>query len=389
MVVGLTRPNTDNSSTDDHFSDAPEGPSDEDEEAISNSSLPTTVDLDSDAAEPQLKSVSALTSKQLLQVPDKVASTETNLDSISIPGAFGSDRTDDEAVIVNSPPKLEFSTVDVEKVGSVEGATPTELPSDGAGAASPEIVVKWNEEKDIILPKVRGERERIERLVQEQRSRSTSPVFIRKVSITPTEPDEQNDKPEEKPGAIAGEYTKVEMPDTSAQGNNVDINANAPTEFGNEPMPTSASPTPSVKSLHKNQELPTLSGPVEDTQLAPEAITDDVAKVEDDGFGGDDFDDFGDTVEANGDDFNDFDDFEGFQEGDADGSFDEPAPPPEPIPPPQVPVPQLPVPLPDFNDSDGICDALTSAVEKMFSMEGSERRKPTSIEGRSFLTERR
>ncbi|KAF8538136.1 hypothetical protein BDD12DRAFT_981739 [Trichophaea hybrida] len=376
-----------NSSTDDHFSDAPEDRNEEDEEAISNSSPPTTVDLDSDAAEPQPNSVSALTSKLPLQVPDKAASTETSLDSISIPGAFGS--TDDEDVIASSPPKVEFSTADAERVRLAENATPTQLLGDGAGDVSPEIVVKWNEKRDIIIPKVRGERERIERLVQEQRPRSTSPVFARKTSITPTEPEEQDDKPKEKSGAVVGESTKAELSDTSTQDNSVNTDAGTPTTLNDdEIMLAPASPTLLVKSLQKDQESTIPPEPVEDTQLAFEASTDDVAIVEDDGFEGDDFDDFGDTVEANGDDFNDFDDFEGFQEGDADGSFDEPTPIPEPIPPPQVSIPQLPVPLPDFNDSNGIGDALTSAVEKMFPMEVSERRKPTSIEGRPFLTER-
>lgn len=322
---------------------------------------------------------------------------EQMVKSVAIPGAFVSDGTDDE----------------------LDGAV-TAIGSPKPAASSPttpmrndEIEVKWNQETDIISPKVRGERHRIEKLVQEQRERSRSPPDIpvscrvRKTSSLFSAPGET----EQRPDSDVAYDSAIEE---------TDVGVGVATKQATPRSPEERSPSP--VAVEESQELPKVTaipgvgecdasavarkyepanaaeGIVEqkaESEATAEEKGDDASKEKDDGFGGDDFDDFGETVEADGDGFNDFDDFEGFQDGDADGPFDGPAPVPEAVPPPPPPtppqpvIPQLPARLPDFGDREGVRFALADAVEKMFPTEGTEQRKPTCVEGRSFLTDRR
>jgi hypothetical protein len=269
----------------------------------------------------------------------------------------------------------------------------------GAGDASPELVVKWNEKKDVIAPRVREERERIERLVQGQGARDRSPTpslaaSMRKNSVPTTE------EPEKEPVDTEDENSHENVGDTGGK----EYVSDGSTESAAAGVPNDKEDTaPLSLSTEDGQVAVALAAAVTDdevsTETQPEAsaegqteglATQNNAQGEDDGFG-DDFDDFGEAVEADGgDDFNDFDDFGGFEDGDASSGFDEPVPAPEPAPPPPPPqalIPQLPVPLPDFGDPDGVNNVLSAAVEKMFPISG-ERRKPTSVEGRSFLTDR-
>jgi len=434
--------------------------------------------------------------------------------AIAIPGAFGSDDTDDEldgAVTAIGTPKPVVSRPTTPMRGEV-------------------IEVKWNEQTDIISPKVRGEHQRIEKLVHEQGERSRNPstspapVGVRKTSslfsaegeteqqlesvavddgekkddepveavedvdveaaaeparkspspveveesqvlpdiTTVTEDDddatpvaekpesaaatennteEKEDVTEEKTEDVTEEKTAVvteektedvteekteDVPEEKAEGvteeKTEDVTEEKTedvTEEKTEDVPEEKTEDVTEEKTEDVTEEKTEDVTEEKTEAVTEGQTEDVAEEktedvteaekedilagkaegaveekEDDGFGRDDFDGFGEAVEADGDDFNDFEDFEGFEDGDADGILDEPAlvleAAPSPPPPPSQPVvPQLPVPLPDFGDAEGIRFALAGAVEKMFPKEGAEQRKPTAVEGRSFLTDRR
>ncbi|KAI5843752.1 hypothetical protein BZA05DRAFT_410548 [Tricharina praecox] len=402
------------SNDDDHFSDAPEGP-------------PATTTA---AVE---KSTSTL-------IPTPKVDEQMDSD-IAIPGAFGSDGTDDEldgaAVTAVGTPK------------PVASRPTTPMRSD-------DIEVKWNEKTDVISPKVRGERKRIEKLVQEQRERSRSPssspasVRVRKTSslfsaqgeseqqlepVVPDEDDRKDDEPMEAAPDVGAEVATAEVTTPTCPERrspspvDVEESKELPTaiavteEDGDDATPVAEKLEPVVvtedtieqkaevaeerpEDEEKEDVTEEGEGDVPEEKREVVDVTEEekgdvleekgdvLEEKEDDGFGGDDFDDFGEAVEADGGDFNDFDDFEGFQDGDADGTFDEPesvpeaAPTPPPPPPPQPIVPQLPVPLPDFGDEEGVRFALADAVEKMFPKEGTEQRKPTSVEGRSFLTDR-
>lgn len=129
---------------------------------------------------------------------------------------------------------------------------------------------------------------------------------------------------------------------------------------------------------------------------APEPPSDDARAEEDDEFGSmgeeddfgdDDFDDFREMGETAAGDDDGFDDFDAFEEADSSESFAEPAPPPQPQP--TFVIPEIPVPILDFESPDGLSQALTIAMDKMFPVDPSQKRKPSSVEGRTFLTERR
>ncbi|KAL7275832.1 hypothetical protein RUND412_001213 [Rhizina undulata] len=152
------------------------------------------------------------------------------------------------------------------------------------------------------------------------------------------------------------------------------------TEPTHEP-PTSSSPVPSLKSptlqrrrssstsRHSNLEVPANHDPEEDGDNA----------ISDDGFGEDDFDDFGEVVEGE-----EFDDFEGFEEA------EEVAPPV--VAPPAPPVaPPLLVPVVDFEDvGDGeeVQRVLAESVGKMFPADDATPPTLPPASEKAFFTER-
>lgn len=447
----LTFWSADVSSTEDHFSDAPEGPHDHDDSSIPSPS--PSAHTTNDSSTPQ-----STTAPEIMRL-----SEEAEKDPAAH-GAFGSDGNDDKVWGIKTHPGKVVANGDA---GSSAGP---ETPE------SPEIIVKWNEKQDVIHPKVRGERARIEQLVEAQReqrkNRSTSITSVRKSPSSGQEEGlnemecEKKEKKEDAEAAIGdgvetiattggdaelitatGDEAKSDTAEaaTPPLAENLVVcesdkneeskdeesiasprnDVKSETTRADTPPPeelepaTVPSPAPSQKSTETREatlaseftpDPPTpieqatfdISGaavigeeddfgeePVFDT---PEAATggDDFGDDFEGNAGGDDFDDFSYSVEADGDGFDDFDDFGGFEDGEG---FDEPEeptpPPPPPPPPPRVIIPPLPVPLPDFQNQAGLADALSSAAETMFPREISDPRKPSSIEGRSFLTERR
>ncbi|KAA8912841.1 hypothetical protein FN846DRAFT_931734 [Sphaerosporella brunnea] len=319
VVIDLTSSlDTDTSSNDDHFSDAQEGPSNENmNERISISSATDTLDA----------------------IPIITAMLEDT--SIAIPGAFGSDELDDEDASLSNP-----------KSDAQAKSAASRLKETAAGDASSELV---NEKKHVIVGRVKEESEKIEQRLAEHQERSRSerstPSFhdSRNNSLAPTA---ENPEPKSEDS-----NSRADVSDEGTKSAIAKVSANIP------------------------DTLETMA--VADEEVPNQEHTED--PTHEDG-SGDDFDDFGETVEADGG--GGFDDFGGFEASDnVTGDFGEPVQEPvqasESAPAPQVPVSQLPVPLPDFNDHA----TVSFAVAKMFPVQG-EQRSPTSIEGRSFLTDR-
>jgi hypothetical protein len=499
----------DNSSNDDHFSDAPEA-------------LDTTLDT------PETN-----TSEDFEDdfTPTEASDMKKSLDGdILLPGAF--EGGDDDALQATTATTSKNTNDMQHPTDHICNKIPAISPRERKGSITPEIVVKWNEKTEKITPKVSAERQRIEKLVEEQeqeRSRSTSPSSLRslrKASIatilsddtaalqpqspgspprlppsplSPTSPtcrlekmeEEANTMKQEKheDGDIKEEKRNTELPIApKAHDDNADASHDTegppslPESASNDapaPLKSEAVDTPSLPTEDKSPDhesaatetMPTTehesdapspeSKPeeplskvtTEDTEdsipdsaieLSPDAPSlgsphiepveapipaepevndipsttetkdeDDFAdapqedsfgefpsttnktKEDDDFEGGDndgfgDFDDFGDPAAAGGD-FNDFDDFDGFEDGATGGedfgdefSVAEPTTP-EPIIPEPV-VASLPVALPDFSSPD-VLASLVSSTEFLFPPI-SEKRKPTTIESRPFLTER-
>lgn len=283
--------------------------------------------------------------------------------ALSIPGAFGTDdddndRDDDDGDDESTAPTSSHSPTTASTTPTTTTTVAQQQPAGDATLHTPEIVVKWNEKTDAIVPKVRGERERIERLVLEQkRARSESPSAIVGIPLSPPPPSPPQ-PPLQPAGQAAAADEQEEEDDTNA---------------------------PQVLAMQSDDD--------HHQSPQPEPAQDD------------DFDDFGETVEADGDGFNDFDDFAGFDEGNAtnDGFANAPPPPPPPppaavaAPPPPPSPPAAPsMMLPDFGNADSTRQTLARAVERMFprpTPDAAERGNaaPTTApgEGRAFLTDRR
>ena len=296
--------------------------------------------------------------------------------ALSIPGAFGTDDDDndhDGAVDKSAAPApLRSPTT----MSATTTAAPQQQPSGDATFQTPEIAVKWNEKTDVIMPKVRGERERIERLVLEQKqARSESPSAIASVPLSPPPPPPPPSPPQPPvqpagQAAAAASSEQEEKDDASTPGQEEKDDANPPEQ--------------EEKDDANTLQVFTMQS---DDHRHPEPVQDD------------DFDDFGETVEADGDGFNDFDGFAGFDEGNAtDGGFADAPPPPAAVAAPLLPPspPATPsVALPDFGDTDSTHQMLVRAVERMFPRPApgaAERENAATTapgEGRAFLTDRR
>jgi hypothetical protein len=373
----------DTSSNEDHFSDAPEGNDQEDTIVLGTSK--TTPYNTTHGSTPQND-----TSQQSIEkaATPHTASGKSNINAI--PGAFGDDGVEDEYSEAVEAPIIDGST-SIAPAGLAAAAD-----YNTKRGAPPEIAVKWNQKTDIIQPKVKEERERIERLVGQERSRSqspsASPVSGRSSTLDSKTSSQDNCLNPDKP------VSPIRTATAEASGPREGIHAAPVPPMGDSKSGSISRASDSASSLvrapegvHDGQDE-RLGEDV--AEKKPDVKNDEVEVVKDDaaadftkeespgGFGGDDFDDFGEAVEA--DDFNTFDDFEGFQDGQIDDDFEEA----EPVAPVSF-LPKLPVPLPDFENHSGVGDVLVNAVEMMFTMEGIERRKPSSMEGRSFLTERR
>ncbi|KAI5807138.1 hypothetical protein EDC01DRAFT_638288 [Geopyxis carbonaria] len=345
------------SSTEDHFSDAPEGPDDDDEMTNTTRSSADNPDTHTTETEAPEKLPSGATE----QVPE---------DALPIPGSFGFDDEQDlngeaASTPTNDEPHAKMEDKESLETPQVDNSTEplpepaveaTQVDSEeqlvDAPSTPPEVTVKWNEESDKIRRKVKGEKERIEHLVQQESSRSKSP------STSPVSAKKRVVSGGEKPVELEGPPAQPIFEDNKTAMATADANS----EDSSPPTPISSTPMPEE--------------PLEITE-AEETEDNDNG-----GFGDDDFDDFGEAVDGE-----DFDDFEGFEEAEA-AEPAEPAPQHIPQPIPQVAVPELPVPIIDFGDRDQFLDPLEVAIEKMFPSDDSEKRKLSSIEPRSFITER-
>jgi hypothetical protein len=321
----------------------------------------------------------------MTQVPDN----QPNEDSIIIPGDFGSDGPHNRDTADKAPSTSTLT------IGNPTESAASEQEGE-VGDASEESVVKDHQEKVIGEIMEEGE-ERGKKPVMEHRARSRSrsstpsvAASTRKDSV-PATSEEPGPNPEDEGSREAVEDgNKEDVSDDKIEPDIAEQTViSAPSSPSSEAF-QEASTLPEAEAV-EGEEVPSETQPDVPAGGQPGVPATEVNVQEDDGDDFGDFDDFGDTVEADGgDDFNDFDDFGGFEDGDTSGGFDEPpsAPEPAPPPPPQTFTPQLPVPLPDFGgDPTGVDSTLSIAVEKMFPVEG-ERRKPTSVEGRSFLTDR-
>jgi hypothetical protein len=319
----------------------------------------------------------------MTQVPDN----QPNEDSTAIPGAFGSHEPDNRDTADKAP------STSTPTIGNPTKSAILEQDG-GVEDASSGSVVKDHDEGVLAGIMQEGE-ERGERPVTEHNARSSSPTPSVAASMMKNSVPVAIEEPEPTP-EDEGSQEAMEG------GDNKDVSDDKIESDITEHTVVSPPSPPSTEAIQETSTLPKAEAAADEevsSETQPDVPVGDQTGVsategkarEDDGDDFGDFDDFGETVEADGgDDFNDFDDFGGFEDGDTSGVFDETTSAPEPtLPhPPQTFVPQLPVPLPDFGgDPIGVDSTLSVAVEMMFPAEG-ERRKPTSVEGRSFLTDR-
>ncbi|KAG0641568.1 hypothetical protein HOY80DRAFT_883078, partial [Tuber brumale] len=337
-------------------------------------------------------------------------------------------------------PTTVVSVVDSDKPlhGEVLGAEAHKMR---AADAQPDVVVKWNEEEDKIARRVRGERERIEKLMTNpERARSVSPGqgpkgvipvvkgrmdSVSKITLPIGEVKGKEGKEKEINGVEKGskeDDTVKEQPlrsrsssiSSQKYGSPVlargpEITLDTPIEAGVEraneetkEVPAEESKVEDAKEKAKGQVIDDNAG--ENGKVEKREKEDEVAEEEekeetttkedeirgeeaedDDGFGDDDFDDFGEVVGGE-----EFDDFGGFGEAEA---FEPPpveAAPPPPAP-PQIPI--IPVPVLDLeklDDEDTIRRAAAEAMATIFPIDKEKYKSitPISIDDNAFLTER-
>ncbi|CUS09034.1 unnamed protein product [Tuber aestivum] len=333
-------------------------------------------------------------------------------------------------------PMTVVSVIDSDKplYGEVLG---TEAHKMRAADAQPDVVVKWNEEEDKIARRVRGERERIEKLMMDPgRARSVSPgqgpgsvvpvVKGRMDSVSKiTLPiGEVKGKKEgkakdvngvEKEGEGGGVVEEQSLRSRSSSissrkcgspvldespGISVDALIGVGVEEAKEVAAEEAK-VEEVKEEAKGQVIADINGGdngeagdeeegrvarrEEETTTEENETRGEGAGDGDNGFGDDDFDDFGEVVEGG-----DFDDFGGFGEAEAFVPPPIEASPPPP-PPPQIPI--IPVPVLDLeklDNEDTIRRAAAEAMAIMFPIDKEKYQNisPISIDDNAFLTER-
>lgn len=465
----------DNSSNDDHFSDARDGRSDMDDydttpsptiqmpptvisvDATSHGEMPDTeafekrsADITDEAETPKKRRSMNITIPGLLDGnydavndDDDVESTpETPKSSVPIslvgrvddtpthwvPGTepLGKGLADAQPGAVRTPSPILIPTMVVQRIegdkpyhGEVPGTEEYERRS---ADAQPDVIVRWNEEEDRITRRVQSQREKIEKMVLgggtaivspvspvHERARSVSPSVGRSKDFlsNPSHGRTRSASPilgkmavenkvktttgDDKTVVVSGGFLDAPVSAASlsvdldaAEHDITDTNALSPTfatESESHPAPLRRkSSAASRKSKRSAPPSPSASS----TGFTGNKEGEDTAR--DDGFGDDDFDDFGEVVEGE-----EFDDFEGFGEVTTDfeptsvETFAAPPPPPAPV------LPSIPVPVLDYKELDG-ADAIRSAVaaslEIMFPTSNYPS-KLVSVEDSCFLTERR
>lgn len=287
------------------------------------------------------------------------------------------------ASIIGSVESLDENT-DSARVGEIS-------PADEDAYA----VAKWNEREDKITRRVGVEREKIEKLVgEEKRSRSMSPSSTGSPNSTRRpessrlassslngrqldyeEPAEKFDIVEVVSDSIAN--TQEPLDTTTEAATTEDHKSTLAIPEDGPP-----SPTPSTKSAHRRRSSASSQGRAESvsTQLPPPPNI--LAELHDpqesaefgDGLGDDEFDDFGEVVEGE-----DFDDFEGFEEAEPQGDQSTV----QPV------TPNPGIVLLDMERTEDIQGAVLSAIDRIYPTDGQVQVEPEPVEPGSFFTDRR
>lgn len=342
---------------------------------------------------------------------------------VEMPGVEASERrlADAQPDVIRAPSPIPIPTMVVQRIerdkpyhGEVPG---TEAYEKRSADAQPDVIVRWNEEDDRITRRVQSQREKIEKMVLRGgtamvsptslvhgRARSVSPSINRsKESLSsPAHGRTRSASPslgkrtagkveattgDDKTVVVSGGFLDAPLSTASlsvdldaAEHDIPDTSALSPT-FG----PDLESPALRRKSSAASRKSKRSAPPSPST--APtgfaEYSEDQDAVGDDDDFGDDDFDDFGEVVEGE-----EFDDFGGFDEGFEPTPVETPAPPPQP---PAPAIPLIPVPVLDYKELDGadaIRDAVAASLEIMFPTSNYPS-KLVSVEDSCFLTERR
>lgn len=300
--------------------------------------------------------------------------------------------------------------------GEVPG---TEAYEKRSADAQPDVIVRWNEEEDRITRRVQTQREKIEKMVQgggtavvapinpvHGRARSVSPgvnkskeslmspVHGRTRSASPglgrmnVEKKVEATTGDDKTVVVNGGFLDTPVSTASltvdldaAEHDVSDTPALSPTFVPNSedrPAPPRRSSSAASRRSQRSAPPSPAAAPAKFVEYNED---EDAAEAEDDdGFGDDDFDDFGEVVEGEG-----FDDFEGFDEGIEPAPVETPAPPPAPV------IPSIPVPVLDYKELDGT-DAVKNAVSQSLEIMFPTSKPPsklTPVEDSCFLTERR
>lgn len=281
--------------------------------------------------------------------------------------------TAEEPAPTETPEPEAVSTPDAIQVPSTI-ITDVDGEVESSRSESPEILVKWNEQGDRIPRKVRDSATKIEQqLVEAEKANSQIPELVsapRRVS--------SGEKKVASSDLPLRDYSDTAPPPVSESQTLTlaDLDDMMPASPSFLPAPRSPCRSRRSSAASRSRSASSLSLRPPTPGAPPSEHGGSVAGS--DGFGEDDFDDFGEEVEGE-----DFDDFEGFEDGDM-NDFDS-----SPPPPPQVFVPEIPVPILDYSDPDAYRDEIKAAMDKMFPQDDMHKRKPSLIEPRPFLTERR
>lgn len=477
FIARMLKLSIDNSSNDDHFSDAREGRSDMDDHDYDTTPSPTiqmppTI-ISVDTTHSEMPDIEAF-EKRSADITDEAETPKKRRSmNITIPGLLdGNYDTVNDNDDVESTPETPKSSVPISLVGRVDG-TPTHWEVPGTEAlerrladaqpdvvrtpspipiptmvvqriegdkpyhgevpgteayerrsadAQPDVIVRWNEEEDRITRRVQSQREKIEKMVLgggtaivspvspvHERARSVSPSIGRsKDSLSsPSHGRTRSASPilgkmtvenkvetttgDDKTVVVSGGFLDAPVSKASlsvdldaAEHDITDTHALSPTfAADSEGHPAPLRRKSSAASRKSKRSAPP-SPSAASTGFAGHKEGEDTAG--DDGFGDDDFDDFGEVVEGE-----EFDNFEGFDEVTTDfeptpvETLAAPPPPPAPV------LPSIPVPVLDYKELDGadaIRSAVTASLEIMFPT-SNHPSKLVSVEDSCFLTERR